>query len=308
MGFASMPASPASMSLLPIEKKRVKSFDGTEIAYYATRKPKKDAPSILLANGLGGPFLAFRPLIEFFLDRFHLITWDYRGLYESARPLYNRPSDYTVAHHVRDLEAIISAEHIERASLIGWSMGVQIALETFRTKRQLLKTLVLMNGTTGRPLDTLTPLPGAKILLPPLVRAARHAHGIATQVTRRAMWQPESPAWLKRMGFIGPTLDDEVFAELVFAFSKLDMEGYLHNLSAINDHDAKNVLSSINIPTLIITGDRDSFTPPELAQRMATRIPRSEILIVREGTHYTPVEFPELVNLRIERFFRDHSG
>lgn len=297
----------ASKCLLPIETKRVKSFDGTAIAYYATRKPKKDAPCILLANGLGGPFLAFRPIIEFFLDRFQLITWDYRGLYDSARPIYNRPSDYAVPHHVRDLEAILGAEHIERASLIGWSMGVQIALETFRTKRHLLRSLVLMNGTFGRPLDTLTPLPGAKILLPPLVRVARHAHGIATQVTRRAMWQPESPAWLKRMGFIGPTLDDEVFAELVFAFSKLDMEGYLHNLSAINDHDATSVLPAVNIPTLVITGDHDSFTPPELAQRMAQRIAGSEILIVREGTHYTPVEFPELVNLRIERFFRDHN-
>lgn len=292
---------------LPIERKHIKSFDGTAIAYYATRSPNQNAPCLLLANGLGGPFVAFRSLIEFFTSRFRLITWDYRGLYDSARPIYNRPSDYAVAHHVRDLEAILTAEQIERASIIGWSMGVQIALETFKTKRHLLKSLVLMNGTFGRPLDTLSPLPGAKILLPPLVRVARHAHGIATQVTRRAMWQPESPGWLKRMGFIGPTLDDESFAELVSAFSKLDMEGYLHNLSAINDHDANGVLPSIDIPTLVITGDHDAFTPPELAQRMASRISGSELLVVREGTHYTPVEFPELVNLRIERFFREHN-
>jgi hypothetical protein len=39
---------------------------------------------------------------------------------------------------------------------------------------------------------------------------------------------------------------------------------------------------------------------------MARQIPRAEILVVRGGTHYTAVEFPELVSLRIERFYREH--
>jgi len=58
---------------------------------------------------------------------------------------------------------------------------------------------------------------------------------------------------------------------------------------------------------LLLTGDRDLFTPRELAQQMARRIRAAEILVVRGGTHYTAVEYPELVSLRIERFYREHG-
>jgi pimeloyl-ACP methyl ester carboxylesterase len=68
-----------------------------------------------------------------------------------------------------------------------------------------------------------------------------------------------------------------------------------------------HVLETIEVPTLVITGDRDAFTPRQLAQQMARRIPHGEILIVRGATHYTAIEYPELVNLRIEKFFREHG-
>jgi pimeloyl-ACP methyl ester carboxylesterase len=58
---------------------------------------------------------------------------------------------------------------------------------------------------------------------------------------------------------------------------------------------------------LVITGDRDPFTPRQLSQQMARRIPGGEILVVRGATHYAMIEYPELVNLRIEKFFREHG-
>lgn len=298
-----LPAKPP----LPIDTRRVESFDGTEIAYRTTRGPFQGAPVVVLANGLGGPYLAWRAQIEHLSDRYRFLTWDYRGLYASRRPSPDELRAYAIERHVRDLEAILAAEGIAQASLVGWSMGVQIVLEAFRQLRGVARNLILLCGTYGRPLDTLTPLPGAKVVLPSLVEVARRAHALATQMTRRATAQPEAVGWLKRMGLIGPTLDDEVFAELVHAFGELDMEAYFRNLQAAGEHDAEDVLERIDVPALVISGDRDAFMPPELAQRMARRIPGAELLVVRGGTHYAAVEFPELVSLRIERFFRDHG-
>jgi pimeloyl-ACP methyl ester carboxylesterase len=51
-----------------------------------------------------------------------------------------------------------------------------------------------------------------------------------------------------------------------------------------------------------VAGDRDSFTPPEIAQRMAKVIPRAELLMIPGGTHVAPLEHEELVVLRIEKF------
>lgn len=299
---------------LSIDTRRITSFDGTKITYRATRARDRDsdndagAPVVVLANGLGGPYLAWRAQIDALSSRCRVLTWDYRGLYASGRPPSGSAVEaYHVAHHVRDLQAILREEGIERASLVGWSMGVQVVLEAFRMLPGLAQNLVLLCGSYGRPLDTLSPLPGAKSVLPSLVGAATRAHELATQMARRGAAQPEALSWLKRMGLIGRALDDDVFAELVHSFGELDMQAYLWNLRALGEHDAEDVLESINVPSLVIAGERDAFMPITLARKMARRIPDAELALVRGGTHYTAVEFPELVNLRIERFYRKHG-
>ena len=292
---------------LAIDTRTVASLDGTRLCYRVTPSPAPDAPVVVLANGLGGTYLAWRGQIDYLCDRYRFITWDYRGLYGSGRPIPDVPESYAIPRQAEDLFAILDAEGVDRAAVVGWSMGVQVALEAYRLQPKRITNLVFLNGTWGRPLDTLTPLPGMKAVIPSLVDLARRLHATATEMTRRATAQPETAAWFKRMGLIGDTLDDAVFAELVHAFGELDMEPFFRNLRAIGDHDGGAVLETIQVPTLVITGDRDLFTPRALAQQMARRIPDAEILVVRGGTHYTAVEFPELVSLRIERFFREHG-
>lgn len=290
-----------------VDTRTVTSFDGTSIAYHATKAPFEGAPVILLANGLGGPPASWRAQIDYLSDRYRLITWDYRGMYASGKPPRNEAASYAVPNHVRDLEIIAKAEGVTEAALIGWSMGVQVSLEAYRQLPGLVKILVLINGTSGRALDTVSPIPGMKIVMPKIVDVARKAHALAKQLAQRATSQPETALWFKRMGLISDTFDDGVFAELVHEYSALDMEAFFYNLKAIGTHDAGGVLPSIDVPVLVITGDHDAFTPRALAQQMARNIRTAEMLVVRGGTHYTCVEFPELVNLRIERFFREHG-
>ncbi|MFT3765329.1 MAG: alpha/beta hydrolase [Minicystis sp.] len=268
-------------------------MDGTEIAYHRTPAPFAGAPVVVLANGLGGTWQAWRGQMEYLADRCRFLTWDYRGLFDSARPSPDTDAAYAVDRHVQDLHAILAAEGVERAALVGWSLGVQVVLEAFRRVPARVTSLVLINGTYGRPLDTLTPLPGAGAVIPPLLDVLRRAHGVATQVTRRTLGRPEAVTWLKRLGLIGKTLDDAVFAELCSSFARLDLEPYFRLLKAAGEHDAGRVLGSINVPALVIAGDRDPMTPRELAQQMARRIPEAEILVVPGGTHYVPVEYPD---------------
>jgi pimeloyl-ACP methyl ester carboxylesterase len=58
---------------------------------------------------------------------------------------------------------------------------------------------------------------------------------------------------------------------------------------------------------LVIAGERDPLTPASEAKRMIARLRHGELLIVRGASHYAAVEFPELVNLRIEKFLREHG-
>lgn len=260
-------------------------------------------PVLVLANGLGGPHTAWSPLVDYFADHYDFVTWDYRGLYGSGRAPSATKQAYAIDRHVDDLLGILDSERIERACFVGWSMGVQVCLEAFkRVGKARMNGLILVNGTFGRPLDTVLPLPGARHLVPPALGWASKLHRPAGNILRLFAKQPEAVRLLKRFGMMGETVDEDGFADLVKAFGKLDVQAFLFNLQALGEHDASSILPTIDVPVLVVAGDKDKMTPRDLSQQMVRKIPDAEILIVRGGTHYTVIEFPELVNLRVERF------
>ena len=270
-----------------------------------TEASAPDSPTLVVANGLGGPRLSVRTLMEYFQDRYRFLTWDYRGLYESDRPAGGEEA-YSMARHVDDLSAVLAAEGVERAGFLGWSMGVQVCLEAHRTLSDRMQAMVLLSGTFGRPLDGSLTGPAKPLLSGLLGAAQRHADKLE-RALRTAAGAPEFVPLLKRAGLMADTVDDHEFAEVVAMFSTLSVDSFLHNLKALGEHDASDELGRIALPVLIVTGDKDRMTPPELAKQMARRLQRADLLVVRGGTHYAAVEFPELIALRMERFFRAHA-
>jgi pimeloyl-ACP methyl ester carboxylesterase len=87
-------------------------------------------------------------------------------------------------------------------------------------------------------------------------------------------------------------------------FSRLDFERYFKMMLRLNEHTAEPYLSQIAVPVLITAGSRDIMTPVESAELMARRIRDAELLVVPNGTHYTLLEYPDIVNLALERFLR----
>ena len=87
--------------------------------------------------------------------------------------------------------------------------------------------------------------------------------------------------------------------------AELDAASYIETLCALTGHDATAVLASIDAPVLVLAGGRDPFAPATLSHQLARQLPCSEVLIVPPGHHFLFLEFPDLVNLRLERFFHD---
>jgi pimeloyl-ACP methyl ester carboxylesterase len=276
--------------------------DGASIAIHDTGGSGRP---LVLANGLGGPFASWRHQVDYLSDRYRIVSWDYRGLYGSTVPAGDSPR-LDVGRHVEDLEAVLESLGIERAAFIGWSMGVQVILELYERRPELVSHLLLVNGTFGRPLHS-TSVPLSSRIVPGLVDQVRRVHETASSVLRRATQWPETVMWLKRLGIVGGTMDEDLFREIAADFGGVNLDRYLSILRELGDHDAAHVLDAIAVPTLVITGDRDAFTPRQLAQQMARRIRGGEILVVRGATHYAALEYPELVNLRIEKFLREHG-
>jgi len=289
------------MKPLKVEERRIPSFDGTELAYHEVG----DGLPVLLANGLGGSWKAWTHQLAYFEDRYRFVSWDYRGLYRSGMP----PDRDAVAveDHADDALAVMDAAGLEQTAVFGWSMGVQVAMELFRRAPDRIKLMVLINGVAGRPWDSAFGVPSIGKAIPHVLGLIRSVPGVAQTVTERVVQWPETVTWAKRVGLAGQTLDEEIFAQLAGSFAELDMDLYVHTLQLLGEHDAWDVLDEVDVPVLVISGDRDLFTPRSAAEEMVRRIRGAELLVVPGGTHYVAVEYPELVNLRIEKFFRERG-
>jgi pimeloyl-ACP methyl ester carboxylesterase len=246
--------------------------------------------------------MAWTHPIHHFQDRYEMISWDYRGLYQSAAPA--DPGALRIVDHARDGIAILDAVGAEKTILFGWSMGVQVALEMFRSHPDRVAGLVLMNGVPGLPWGTVLNLHVMGQVLPPLIRSVGSVPRFAEAVVSWAVSFPDTMSWIKRFGLAASTMDEDVWKTLAGSFETLDMGVYLRVLELLGEHDASDVLDDIDAPTLVIAGDRDVMTPRAAAERMARRIRGAELMIVPGGTHFVAVEYPELLNLRLEKFFR----
>ena len=84
--------------------------------------------------------------------------------------------------------------------------------------------------------------------------------------------------------------------------SEMDLEVYVRMLTTAARHDASDHLPEVKVPVLVVAGEKDTWTPFSLSTGMHEAIPESELLVLPAGTHTGPLEHPELVALRLEKF------
>jgi pimeloyl-ACP methyl ester carboxylesterase len=271
------------------------------IAYY---QAGSHGPVLVLANGLGGPVSAFRHQVEHFRHRYRVVTWDYRGLYGSRSESSIERVD--VNAHAEDLERVLDALEVENAIFVGWSMGVQVVLELVTRAPSRASHLVLMNGAHQRPFASVR-LPGASRWLSPLVSGAHENAALVSRVVERVARSRRAANWVRRLRIVNPRFETDDLLALAEEFTTIDFEVYFRTLRALNDHASLTSLAHVRAPSLVVAGARDLILPPSAARELANRLPRAELFVVPEGTHYAPAEFPELVNRRIDAFLSAHG-
>jgi len=281
------------------------SLDGTRIYYEAVG----DGPeTLLLANGLGGRLHAWAPLLEALHTRYRLLTWDYRGLFESDSPPSHR--SLAITRHVEDAVAILDAEGVERAVLCGWSMGVQVSLDVAAMHPSRVRGLVLLNGTYGHVFSTaLQPvftIPGIPKLLHLAVQRLRDEP--RTPKVLRALARFSEPLTLlafaltagRRSFSLAPTLrqyNEDVLGE--------SFDHFMHLFQELDAHSVYHVLPEITAPALVVSGALDPLTPARQSREMAKRLPHAQRLALLRASHFALLERPETVVPAVERFLRE---
>jgi pimeloyl-ACP methyl ester carboxylesterase len=287
-----------------ITERQFRACDGTRLTWYEAGTT--DGPTLLFLSGLGGGFGVWRPFVERFGARCRLVGWDYRGLYESSAPTSR--GALSMDHQIGDLLALIEHAEIESPVLVGWSMGVQLALELHRDHAEVPRALIGIHGTSGRPLDTAFDSPwSARVgpaVLAVLTRLERSFAGVGPRLVD-APGVARGFTWLCRsLGLMAPEIDLDAFREMARDWTRLDFAAYAETFAHLAQHDAADLLAKIETPTLIVAGGRDPLTPPRTAQRMVGAMPDAELALVDEATHFGLLERPAQITDHAARFLR----
>lgn len=284
-----------------VSEHRTVAADGGELLYYACGS----GPLVLFINGLGGSFDAFRGQVSHLGDRYRCVGWDYRGVFA------DRPSAFghvpAVADHAADALAILLAERATRAAVIAWSYGVQVALDVYRHAPDRVASLVLINGGTTHGWLRKQGAGPLRRRVATLVRLASHAPRLVAAGLAELPGSPESFTWARRVGLIGSGFDQDAFARVAEGLARVDVDVALATLDAPADPTLEDVPYTIDVPTLVIAGDRDPFTPRAATERLVHCIAGAEYLVLPGGTHYVQLDHEGHVNLRIDKFFAERG-
>lgn len=272
--------------------------DGTPL-FYESWGDRDDRAALAFCDGIGCDGYVWRYLREDFAQR-RTVHSHYRG--HGRTPVPSDLSRVRIIDLSDDLASVLDDAGISRAVLIGHSMGVQVALETFRRHRNRVAGLVLMCGAPSHPLRTFRNSAALEELLPKIQRLTSRLPSVINRFTR--MMLPTRLAYeiAARLEIQRDLVQPSDFMPYLEGMARVDIRLFVAMLSSAGEHSAEDLLGDIDVPTLVVSGERDGFTPPERSRAMAAAIPGADLLEIPGGSHTAPIERPELVTDRVRDF------
>lgn len=264
--------------MAPVPSDRIKS-DDAEIVYWTLG----DGPPVVLVHPFPAHHELWTPVAESLSSRYRLILPDLRGHGESA--VGEGPA--TMDKHAADLARLMDAADVSRAPMIGVSIGGYILFEFWRKHRGRVAALGLCN--TKAQADG------------PEARAGRlqAANEVLERGTEPFLESMVRRVLAKHTLEARPDLVDGAL-RMMRQMSPEDIAQVQRGMAA--RPDSVETLKTINVPTLLITGDEDVATGVPEAEFMRQHIAGSQLRVIPKAGHYSPWEQPEQTARLLRQF------
>lgn len=228
---------------------------------------------LVLVHGLGYARWGWEPVMDLLAERYQVILFDNRGIGESEAP----PGPYSAAEMAEDTRRVLDEAGVERAHVLGTSLGGMIAQELALAGPERVEKLVLVCTTPGGP--AAAPMPEQT------VRLMAHAPALEPLVALRRFVEnalaPDPPE-----GLVERILDHRVE-------TAQPMSAWLSQAAAGAAFDAWDRLPELAIPTLVVHGTADAVVDPANAELLIERIPDARLELFSGCGHLLFWEQPE---------------
>ena len=254
------------MAIVPSYRLR---SDDSEIVYWVLG----DGPSVVLLHPFPANHEFWMPVADELSSRCRLILPDLRGHGESE--VGEGPA--TMAKHAADLVRIMDDAKVRRAPLIGVSIGGYILFEVWRKHRERVAALGLCN--TKAPADNAEGRAGR----------LQAANDVLERGTEPFLQSMVARVLAKTTQETRPDLIQGAL-RMMRQMSPEDIAQVQRGMAERPDSIA--TLKTINVPTLLVTGDEDVFTGINEAELMRQHIAGSQLRVIAKAGHYSPWEQP----------------
>ncbi len=276
-----------------MSKRREFQCDGRLISYLDVRGATADeAPVLLLVHAFPLAAEMWEPQLAAAPAGWRFVAPDLRGFGRSApdSPQAGRTEGAggpAIEDYARDLLALLDHLRVREAVICGLSMGGYIAFALWRLARERVRGLVLAD--TRPEADSETARAGREQMLNSLDRdgVAAVADGMLPRLLGRTSTASR------------PAVVDRV-RQLARAQSAPGVGAALVRLKTRPDSTA--LLATIDRPVLVVVGQEDEITGPDIARQMHGQMPAAELVIVGRAGHLANIEQPDQFNAALDRF------
>lgn len=282
------------------EPELIRSFDGTVLSVHVMG----DGPGtpLLIANGIGANLAIWRRSLLDVARTRTIVAWDHRGTFDSGEPKSER---IDAGAHAEDAMAALDHVGVDRFALASWSTGGRIALEVAHRYPDHVSGLVLICGTYGYALSRFLRHLEMPSAMPLVASVAKHFSGLLQGPLRGLVSRPEIVGLIRQSGFIAATADTHALVDFIRGMAACDLRTILKMFEAVAGDPAPGALQSIEAPTLVVAGERDSFTPLQQMEETAEAIPGARLEVYERATHYLPIEYPARLSDDLRSFLAD---
>jgi 3-oxoadipate enol-lactonase len=255
---------------------------GNQIAYSI----EGSGPWLTLSHSLASNMGMWNPQIPLLSKYFTVLRFDTRGHGQSSAP----SPPYTLDELAQDAYEIFQHLGINQTHWLGLSMGGMIGQTLALQYPGLFHSIVLADTTSKRP-ENAQQMWGERI-------AKAKSEGMSAMVD----------STIKRW------FDDDfrhanpiIMHEVISGIESTSINGFAGCCEAISHINTFNRLQEITCPTLIMVGERDHGTPPQMARAMKEKMPDASFHEIPNAGHISNIEQPIIFNQHLINFYRKHQ-
>lgn len=249
---------------------------------------------MLLCPGLGTMPEAWPYLSRADADGLRVHSWYHRGTLGSARPA--DPDRIGPADHLADALAVLDDAGVEHAVVMGWSVGVAVAVELALRHPERVTGLLLVAGAPGDPfggmfglLDTSgVPAEARRVLAETVARVVRGAGPLLNAVLHRVPVNPLTAAVARHSGLMRPASPTEHVVAAGRRFLSHDWRWY-GRLALALARETPPDLAGVRCPVTVLAGRYDVLADPRYVAKAVGALPQARIRVL-PTSHFLPLE------------------